>query len=267
MRPDETLYFMYHELETPGRPLCQQEPGYVRYVLTEQSFREQMNWLLQEGIRGLSVSQALTENSSRGIVITFDDGCESDLRVAAPLLKKAGFDATFYVTLGFLGQPGYLEPQQVRELAEAGFEVGCHSMTHAYLDDLDEAGLQREIADAKAQLENILGRTVAHFSCPGGRWTAQVARIAQQAGYRSVATSRIATNRRGTDLFRLARVAVMRGTPLAAYQELCRGKNLWKLQLRDFIRMTSRRMLGNMLYDRLRHLALESSLPPRKPKA
>ena len=58
----------------------------------------------------------------------------------------------------------------------------------------------------------------------------------------------------------------MRGTPLAAYQELCRGKNLWKLQLRDFIRMTSRRMLGNMLYDRLRHLALESSLPPRKPK-
>ena len=166
MRPDETLYFMYHELETPGRPLCQQEPGYVRYVLTEQSFREQMNWLLQEGIRGLSVSQALTENSSRGIVITFDDGCESDLRVAAPLLKKAGFDATFYVTLGFLGQPGYLEPQQVRELAEAGFEVGCHSMTHAYLDDLDEAACSARLLTPRRSLKTSWGVLWPTFPAP-----------------------------------------------------------------------------------------------------
>jgi len=42
-------------------------------------------------------------------------------------------------------------------------------MTHAYLTDLDDRGLQREIADAKAQLEEILGKTVEHFSCPGGR--------------------------------------------------------------------------------------------------
>ena len=35
MRPDETLYLMYHELETPGRPLCHSEPGYVRYILAD----------------------------------------------------------------------------------------------------------------------------------------------------------------------------------------------------------------------------------------
>lgn len=259
MRTDETLFLMYHELETPGRPLCQREPGYVRYVLTEHGFREQMDWLQQAGLRGLSVSQALAENSPPGIVITFDDGCESDLRVAAPLLKKAGFDATFYITLGFLGQPGYLLPPQVRELADAGFDVGCHSMTHPYLSDLDEGGLQREIADAKTQLEEIIERPVYNFSCPGGRWSPQVARVARQSGYRSVATSHIAANRRGSDPFQLARIAVMRGTPLTAFQDLCRGKNLWQLQLRDFIRSTSRRLLGNTLYDRLRTVALERS--------
>lgn len=265
MHADDTLFLMYHELETPGRQLCQREPGYVRYVLTEQSFSEELDWLQKEGIRGLSVSQALTENSPRGIVLTFDDGCESDLRVAAPLLKKAGFDATFYITLGFLGQPGYLVPQQVRELADAGFDVGCHSMTHPYLSDLNVAALQREIADAKAQLEEVIGRPVYHFSCPGGRWSPQVARIAKQAGYRSVSTSRIATNRRGSDPFQLARVAVMRGTPLAAFQDLCRGKNLWQLQLRDFIRATSRRVLGNTLYDRLRDVALQRSSESKIP--
>jgi peptidoglycan/xylan/chitin deacetylase (PgdA/CDA1 family) len=256
MRPDENLYLMYHELETPGRTLCQSEPGYLRYVLTEQTFREQMDWLQKEGISGLSVSQALTGNGSRGIVITFDDGCESDLRVVVPLLKKAGFGATFYLTLGFLGRPGYLLPHQAREIGDAGFEVGCHSMTHSYLSDLDEGGLRREIADAKKQLEDLTGRPVHHFSCPGGRWSPQVARIAKQSGYRSVATSRIATNGHRSDPFRLARVAVMRGTTLAAFQDLCQGKNLWQLQVRDFVRVTSRRMLGNRLYGRIRQIAL-----------
>jgi peptidoglycan/xylan/chitin deacetylase (PgdA/CDA1 family) len=130
-------------------------------------------------------------------------------------------------------------------------------MTHAYLDDLDEAGLHREIADAKTQLEQIIGRPVYHFSCPGGRWSPQVARVAKQAGYRSVATSRIAMNRSDSDLFHLSRVAVMRGTALAEFQSLCRGRSLRRLQLRDFIRATSRRVLGNSLYDRMRQIALE----------
>jgi peptidoglycan/xylan/chitin deacetylase (PgdA/CDA1 family) len=264
MGPDETLYLMYHELETAGRPLCHSEPGYVRYVLTDQEFREQMDWLREQKVLGISVAQALSADGPRGIVITFDDGCESDLNVAVPLLKNAGFGATFYITLGFLDQPGYLVPRQVREIGDAGFDVGCHSLTHAYLNDLDETGLWREIADAKTQLEDVLGRPVYHFSCPGGRWSPDVARVAQQAGYRSVATSRIAANRRGTDSFQLARVAVMRGTPLASYRALCQGKTLWQLQLRDSLRAASRRLLGNSLYDRLRSVALEST-PPSKP--
>jgi peptidoglycan/xylan/chitin deacetylase (PgdA/CDA1 family) len=266
MRPDETLYLMYHELETPGRPLSQSEPGYVRYVLTAQKFCEQMDWLQREGIRGLSVSQALTEDHPRGIVITFDDGCESDLSVAVPLLQKTGFGATFYITLGFLGRPGYLVPSQVREMGSAGFDIGCHSMTHSYLGDLDEAGLRREIAEAKTQLEDILGRPVYHFSCPGGRWSPQVARVAEQAGYRSVASSRIAVNRSGSDPFHLARVAVMRGMELTAFQDLCHGRNLWQLQLRDFFRVATRRVLGNTLYDRLRQRILESRSPAKTPR-
>jgi peptidoglycan/xylan/chitin deacetylase (PgdA/CDA1 family) len=259
MSPGEILYLMYHELEATGRPLCQSEPGYVRYVLSQESFREQMDWLHEEGIRGVSVSQALTENVPRRIVITFDDGCESDLSIALPILKKNGFSATFYITLGFLGRPGYLLPHQVREIADSGFDVGCHSMTHAYLDDLDEAGLRREIADAKTQIEQILGRPVEHFSCPGGRWSPQVARVARHAGYRSVATSRIAANRRDSDPFHLSRVAVMRGTELTEFQSLSRGSSLRRLQLRDFIRAASRRVLGNTLYDRLRQIALEKN--------
>ena len=38
------------------------------------------------------------------MTITFDDGCETDLLVAAPILRQAGFNATFFITWGRLGK-------------------------------------------------------------------------------------------------------------------------------------------------------------------
>ncbi len=254
---DGTVFLMYHEIEAPGRPLCQSEPGYVRYVVGEESFRQQISWLRQNNVNGISVDKWLRTNNPQRVVITFDDGCASDLLIAAPLLKQAGLGATFYITLGFLGRPGYLVPTEVRELSDAGFDVGCHSLTHPYLSDLSPAELQREIGEAKTQLEQITGRPVHHFSCPGGRWSAAAAQIAEQAGYRSVASSRIGVNDARTDPFNLARVAVMRDMDIPAFENVCRGRGLWQMQLRDFTRGAAKQVLGNRLYDRLRARALQ----------
>jgi peptidoglycan/xylan/chitin deacetylase (PgdA/CDA1 family) len=257
MRVDAIVYLMYHELQVAGRSLCHGEPGYVRYVVPEPDFRGQMNWLQNAGIRGISVSDALHNRTAGRIVITFDDGCETDLAVAAPILRQANFGATFYITVGFLGKTGYLVPRQVRELSDAGFDIGCHSMTHPCLSDLNQPDLQREIADAKNRLEEMIGRPVRHFSCPGGRWSMSVSEVARRAGYHSVSTSRIAANRGHSDPFQLARIVVLRGLPLTAFENLCRGRGLWHRQMRHVVRSTSRRLLGNTLYDRLRKLILE----------
>ena len=228
MSSSAKVYLMYHELEVPGHPLCQHEPGYVRYVLSADSFQEQMDWLRASQLQGLSVLQALDGYTRPGIVITFDDGCETDLIVAAPILKEKGFGATFYITVGFLNRPGYMVRVKVRELSYAGFDIGCHSMTHPYLSDLREADLVREIVEAKHELEQMTGRPVVNFSCPGGRWSREVARVAMQGGYRSVATSRIAANPSAADPYSLARIAIMRGTSLASFQSTCRERGLWK---------------------------------------
>jgi peptidoglycan/xylan/chitin deacetylase (PgdA/CDA1 family) len=257
MRDDSIVYLMYHELEAEGRRLSQSEPGYVRYVVREPAFREQMNWLQSAGMQGISVDDALKNKAANKIVITFDDGCETDLTVAAPILQKADFGATFYITVGFLGRTGYLIPRQLRQLSEAGFDIGCHSMTHRYLTDLGDAELHREIDEAKTQLEEIIGRPVHHFSCPGGRWSRRVSEFARRAGYKTVATSRIATNNRNRDRFQLARIVIMRGLALRNFEDLCRGQRLWRFQLRAFLQNASHRLLGNTLYDRLRGLILE----------
>ena len=253
------VFLMYHELEVPGRGLCHSDAGYVRYILPSLDFQAQMQSLKRAGWCGLSVSEALRFPVTSGVAITFDDGCESDLVTAAPILRELGFGATFYVTTGLLGSRGYLSFRQLKELSDLGFEIGCHSMTHSYLSDLADEGLEREVVGAKLQLEQILGRTVEHFSCPGGRYNRRVVEIARRAGYQTLATSRPHANSRSTNRFALGRVAVMRGTRLPTFEALCRGRGLWHVSVSNVLRQSAKRLLGNTLYDRVRAAMLRES--------
>jgi len=253
------VFLMYHELELAGRKLCQSEPGYVRYILPVEEFRSQMAWMKQSGFRGLSVSEALSYSVQRAVCITFDDGCETDLVAAAPLLAEFGFHATFYVTAGFLDTPGYMTSAQLRELDSQGFEIGCHSMTHPYLPDLADAELQREIVDAKQRIEQIVGHAVEHFSCPGGRYDRRTIEMARRAGFKTVANSDFRCNSPATSSYELGRVAMLRGLPMQEFSNICHGRGLWKKRLQHQARRGLQHLLGNRAYDQLRALLLRKS--------
>jgi peptidoglycan/xylan/chitin deacetylase (PgdA/CDA1 family) len=256
-------YLMYHELERTGRALCQSEPGYVRYVLPESEFHSQLASLRANCFHGLSVSEALrTDSDSLRVALTFDDGCETDLITAAPALAESGFHATFYIVSDFLGRRGYLSRLQLNELSSLGFEIGCHSRTHAYLPNLDAARLREEIGVAKAELEQILGRPVEHFSCPGGRWSPKAAQAAREMGFCSLATSRTAVNCLSTDPYRLARVALQRGISLPRFERLCRGNGLLAIQGRDASLQAAKALLGDSFYERVRSRILEAIAQP-----
>jgi peptidoglycan/xylan/chitin deacetylase (PgdA/CDA1 family) len=246
------VFLMYHELELPGRPLVQSDPGYVRYILARESFESQILWLKQNGWRGLSVSEALQYPKENSVAVTIDDGCETDLITAAPILKQNGFNATFYVTAAFIGEPGYLSATQLCQLHSLNFEIGCHSMTHAYLDDLGPDDLRREISDAGKKIANIVGQNVEHFSCPGGRYSAAAIEIAKESGYRSLAASRVHANSPATDPYLLGRVAIMRGTTNAEFERICTGDALAQMRWKESARGAARKLLGNAFYDRVR---------------
>ncbi len=250
------VFLMYHELELPGRKLCQSEPGYVRYILRLETFRRQMMWLKEAGWQGLNVSEALRHPAKPSVCITFDDGCETDLLAAAPMLRELGFNATFYLTSGFLGKPGYLSTDEVQELDAQGFELGCHSMTHPYLSDLPEAELKREIMDAKLQLEEIVRHSIEHFSCPGGRYDQRTLEMARQAGFKSVTNSEFHSNSRNTNPYQLGRVAMLRDVTPGHFEDICHGRGLWKKRLQHQTRLGVQRVFGNTIYDRLRAIVL-----------
>jgi len=247
-------YLMYHRI---GDPADRED----RYTVTEGSFRAHLNYLQLAGYDVTCVGRALGRPASMRprLVLTFDDGYDTDLAVAAPLLLDHGFTATFYVVAGNLGQPGSLTEKGVAELAALGFEIGSHSLTHAYLDDLDAAALDREIAGSRTRLEDVLGRRVRHFACPGGRWNRAVVEAAQRAGYESLATSQVGLNRPTTDPFRLYRLAIQNGLSLESYAHLCRGEGLAERRVREMVLSAAKSVLGNGRYDRVRRSFLKGA--------
>lgn len=105
-----------------------------------------------------------------------------------------------------------LSPDEVLHLAEGGLvEVGAHSETHPVLSKLSVADQRVEIEGSKARLEEILGRPVTSFAYPyGGRsqFTAETVAIVREAGFSLACSTLAEVVWRGTNCFRLPRVAV-----------------------------------------------------------
>ena len=71
----------------------------------------------------------------------------------------------------------------VRALAEAGFEIGFHTLRHYWLPGLDDDALARAMTDGREQVENAAGRGLTTIAYPHGGGDPRVAAAAESAGY------------------------------------------------------------------------------------
>lgn len=102
------------------------------------------------------------------VVLSFDDGYEDNFLYAFPLLQKYGFIGSFAVVTSFLGQPGYMSWDEVRQMTEAGMEFVSHSVGHV---DLGAATLEvaaAEVRDSRKAIEEKTGRPVQALVYPYG---------------------------------------------------------------------------------------------------
>jgi len=138
----------------------------------------------------------------RAIVTTsWDDGDQLDLKLAE-LLRSKGIGATFYIPIQSYRKQS-LSHVQLRALAEEGFEIGAHSVTHKLLQGLSNQELVAEINPCKPILEDIVGREVGMFCYPEGRYDANAVRAIKEAGYCGARTVRMLATRADFDSFQM----------------------------------------------------------------
>jgi peptidoglycan/xylan/chitin deacetylase (PgdA/CDA1 family) len=249
---------MYHDIQPDDFELAAAPPQNRPYIQRRRDFAAQLDYLTSRGIRGATLA-SLEQRQGRdpGVVLTFDDGDLSNFSEALPRLSEHGHRATFFITTDFVGRPGYLSWDQVRELGRCGMEIGSHSVTHTIPATLGEAALFVELDRSRQILQDALGEPVLSFSLPTGFHHPSVERLARQAGYRFVANSKFGWFN-SSDPFDVRRIAIKRDTSFREFCGLVTADPLtvYRKMAREGMKNALKGSLGIQGYERLRTLLI-----------
>ncbi len=167
---DERINVCFHGVGTPAREL---EPGEAGYWITHHTFLAVLD---------------LVAGDPR-VRLSFDDGNASDIEAGLPALRARGLTATFFPLAGRLDRPGSLTADDVRALAAAGMPIGTHGMDHRPWRGLDPVQRHRELEEARARLEEVVGAPVTEAALPLGRYDRELLGRLRRLGYTAVHTS------------------------------------------------------------------------------
>lgn len=121
------------------------------------------------------------------VVLTFDDSSASHHAVAAPLLKRYGFGATFFITEGFTfrtNKRDYMTWEQIAELHRDGFEIGNHTRDHLGINESTVPRLAEQLEAIAAQCRAHGIPVPVSFAWPGNRFHPSALPVLRQAGIR-----------------------------------------------------------------------------------
>ncbi|MBS1843682.1 MAG: polysaccharide deacetylase family protein [Actinobacteria bacterium] len=197
-RTADAVFLGYHAMVDGG-------PEYLS--MSPSVFEAQLDFLAANGYRSgtradLDALASGSRLAGKTAFLTFDDGFLDTYEVAAPMLARRGFTGFVFVLPRHLDQGGALawpevagevrrHPDTMRsmtwdmaaDLAERGWEVGAHTLSHPRLTEVDDRRLRDELEGSRSLVAERLGRCDT-FAYPFGAWDERVERAAAAVGYR-----------------------------------------------------------------------------------
>jgi len=185
-------------------------------------FERQMRWLHESGYRTIGLDElsdwmdGRAPRPQRAVVLTVDDGDESFVRLAAPVLRRYGFQATLFFLTGRAGEEGWNDLNfsdwpELRALEREGIvrvESHTHDMhTKVRVDgqpvprfliacrDADgrlspDSPLAQDLVASRDAIRTHLGREARYLAWPFGFGEAAADSIAHAVGFRRILTLR-----------------------------------------------------------------------------
>ncbi len=206
---------MYHVIAAPpaGAPF----PG---LYVPPAEFAAQMQALKSAGWHAFTLDQVeaywrkgVPLGAGKPIVISFDNGYQSQYTQALPVLRRLGWvgDENIQLT-GLPPSQGGLSQTQVRGLLAAGWELDTQGFSHADLITLDAQQLHYQVAVARSVVQQRYHVPVNWFCYPSGHYDATVLEAVKAAGYTGSTTVVPGWAHPDDDSYRLHRLRVLGGT-------------------------------------------------------
>jgi peptidoglycan/xylan/chitin deacetylase (PgdA/CDA1 family) len=210
---------MYHVIDStpPGAPF----PG---LYVTPALFAQQMHALQAAGYHAVTMDQ-MWDNWQDGtplppgkpIVISFDNGYESQKLYALPVLRAMGWVGVENLQLsGLPFSQGGLNHTEVLDLLRAGWELDTQGWDHADLITLSPSQLYFQVVTARQRIQRLYHVKALWFCYPSGHYDAAVIAMVKRAGFLGSTTVIPGWASPGEDPYTLPRLRVLAGTSPAA---------------------------------------------------
>ena len=163
-------------------------PGESSRAAFPPSTPRRARWsLLAALVLGLAAAvplpSAAQEAPSTIVSFTLDDGTDTQ-PVAADILTKHRMRGTFYVASGSVGTTGYINHDDLRRMADAGHEIGGHTVHHPDLVSTRPNETRRQICHDRNNLM-AWGYRVTSFAYPYSNRSRTAKDAAEECGYNS----------------------------------------------------------------------------------
>jgi GT2 family glycosyltransferase/peptidoglycan/xylan/chitin deacetylase (PgdA/CDA1 family) len=212
----------YHSLADLRR-----DPVLAEYGIEPKTFAAQLDMLVERGHRFVDLDLFLAAVDgraplpSKATLVTFDDAYADLLPAATEILSQRNIPAVVFAVGGQIGGANewdhhlgasalpLLDAEGLRALAEAGIEIGSHSVNHPQLTKISFDEAKAELRDSAAQIEAAGLPRPRTFAYPHGEWNPPIAAAAAAAGYEAAFTIDHGRARTGCDRFALPRIEVL----------------------------------------------------------
>ena len=221
---DAGAIFMYHHVSMAVQP----GPYARALTVTPVEFDKQLRWLRDRGCATVTVDELVRDTRAGSVAacevaLTFDDGYADVATIAAPMLRRYGDRATFYIATGYVGAAGHVDVAQLRQLHGEGMEIGAHTVHHVDLTKLSPERASQEIASSAIALRGWIGVPVSSFAYPSGRLNASIMQRVQTLGFDNAVTTRPGYVTQTSAAYELPRYRIKRGSGLALMTALLRS--------------------------------------------
>lgn len=170
-------------------------PDNYSTMTSAEKFEDDIRRIVENGYQVISLEEMYECMRSgislppKSVVITMDDGYESNYTIAYPVLKKYNVKASIFVNNDLMGKISihgfpHFSWEQAREMEESGLvKVYSHGYTHTDFDKMSPEELREGIKNSLREIDENLGkRKLKVVAYVGGAYSKEAFEVVYQAG-------------------------------------------------------------------------------------